>query len=52
MVRRFLRLAVLLLLGLAGGPGCGDSSPGPTKKTTVPDPEGGAVPKPAGTKGG
>jgi hypothetical protein len=52
MVRRFLRLAVILLVALAVGPGCGDSSAGPSKKTPVPDPEGGAVPKPAGAKGG
>jgi hypothetical protein len=50
MVRRILWLGALLLVMLTSIPACSDTKPN-NVQSTVPDPQGGAVPKPAG-KGG
>jgi hypothetical protein len=51
MIRRWMcRLSLLALLASTLS-GCGGSS-APHTKSTFPDPEGGAVPKPGGAKAG
>jgi hypothetical protein len=53
MARRFLCLGLVLLLTLLSAPGCSSSDSKPmSNKSTVPDPEGNAKPKPAGAKAG
>ncbi|HZY90190.1 MAG TPA: hypothetical protein VFE78_35540 [Gemmataceae bacterium] len=50
MVRRFLCLSAVVLTVLLSVPACGPSKP-TNKPPTVSDPEGGAVPRPAGKAG-
>jgi hypothetical protein len=50
MVRRFLCVAAVLLTALLSVPACGTSKP-TAKPPAVPDPEGGAVPRPGGKAG-
>jgi hypothetical protein len=50
MVRRFLLLGTILLTVLLSAPGCAPSKP-TSKPPAVPDPEGGAVPRPRATAG-
>jgi len=51
MTRRLLGLGFLVLLIVSNASGCGGSSSHVTK-SSMPDPEGGSVPKPGGVKPG